>query len=104
MPLKAEKDPEKKAKDLAWATAVKARDKACVWCGSTARLAADHIFSRKVLSTRWDTRNGLALCCGCHLFRKKYEPFVWALMVIDKIGMEMARTLQLLHTKQEADR
>lgn len=104
MPLKAEKDPEKKAKDLAWASAVKTRDKACVWCGSTSRLAGDHIFSRKVLATRWYIWNGLTLCCGCHMFKKKYEPMEWALMVIDRLGMDVVRELQRLHTKQEADR
>lgn len=100
MPLKAEKDPEKKAKDLAWASAVKTRDKACVWCGSTSRLAADHIFSRKVLATRWYIWNGLTLCCGCHLFRKKFEPFVWALMVIKKIGWATVQELEELHRQK----
>lgn len=100
--MSSKSDKKWKAEDTAWATAIKARDKACVWCGSTSRLAADHIFSRKRLSTRWELDNGVALCCGCHLFKKRFEPMEWALVVLERVGKDRLMQLLTKH-KEKAD-
>ena len=89
---------EKEEKDKIWANAVKERDgHKCQWCGTTNRLTADHIFSRKVLATRWVVANGLVLCVGCHIFKKRYEPMEWALVVIRKLGLKKIEELEELH-------
>lgn len=50
------------------------RDKhACKRCGQPSRgghkgLQWAHIYSRRYLSVRWDPRNSVALCPGCHLW------------------------------------
>ena len=45
-----------------------ARDDGCQWCGRLDRqMQWAHVRSRRYLSTRWDTRNSLKLCGGCHL-------------------------------------
>ena len=40
----------------------------CELCGKTGLLHAHHVFSRRCLNTRWNTRNGLCLCPSCHTF------------------------------------
>jgi len=46
----------------------------CERCGKTERLQCSHIYSRKNKWLRWDTENGMALCCGCHFFWWHQEP------------------------------
>lgn len=56
--------------DKLWADIIK--NKAgwiCEWCGKTkiqVMMNAAHIIRRGNKSTRWDIRNGLCLCVGCH--------------------------------------
>lgn len=45
---------------------VRARDGACVRCGSTQNLQAAHIVGRRAAYTRTDENNARALCPGCH--------------------------------------
>lgn len=44
----------------------------CELCGRKSTevvLHSHHIFSRRHFSTRWDIKNGLSLCNGCHLYK-----------------------------------
>jgi hypothetical protein len=62
----------KKALDVAWAVAVKARDgNRCLMCGKTANLHAHHWLIRKARSIgiRWEVDNGATLCYYCHLLQ-----------------------------------
>lgn len=59
---------------LDWKASVFIRDgRACVWCGSTERIEADHI---KPFSThpelRFDINNGRTLCHECHRTTETY--------------------------------
>jgi len=85
------------AKDRAWSMAVRQRDGKCQWCGRKDMLQADHIFSRRMNSTRWNIDNGITLCRGCHIFKKKYEPMDWGLIVIEKLSLTKIKRLQKLH-------
>jgi hypothetical protein len=38
----------------------------CQVCGKSDYLNAHHIIGRTDLRTRWDLRNGICLCSGCH--------------------------------------
>ena len=50
-----------------WVKNVKDRDKKCMKCGSTHRLAAHHIVPWvEDEEKRFDLNNGIALCCSCH--------------------------------------
>ena len=54
--------------DELWSKAVKKRDGyKCVRCGKPA-VHAHHIFSRRHKRTRWDVRNGIALCFRDHFY------------------------------------
>lgn len=48
----------------------------CEECGTSSDLQWAHGFSRRYRNTRWDTRNGFALCRGCH-FRFTHRPLEW---------------------------
>lgn len=59
----------KKADDL-WAKIIKIRDGyKCQRCQSTHKqLNSCHFYSRAAKSVRWDLKNGVCLCVGCHFF------------------------------------
>ena len=59
---------ERNKADKQWAQAVRARDKVCQICGSDKNLNSHHVLPRTLLDTRWDVRNGITLCVGCHKF------------------------------------
>jgi len=41
-------------------------NKSCAFCGSPGPLECHHIVRRRKLLTRWDWKNGIALCPVCH--------------------------------------
>lgn len=57
----------KKALDKLWSIYVRTRDGRCTFCQKKGgKLDANHIMSRRHLSTRWDVKNGNSLCFTCH--------------------------------------
>jgi hypothetical protein len=42
----------------------------CEVCGETGYLNAHHIIGRLNKIVRWDLKNGVCLCSGCHTFRR----------------------------------
>lgn len=55
--------------DYNWANIVKERaNNCCEICGSNKSINAHHVISRRILRTRWDLRNGIALCSSHHFF------------------------------------
>ena len=55
--------------DEAWSRAILSKG-VCEVCGETQFLNPHHIEGRRNLRLRWDLRNGVCLCSGCHIFRK----------------------------------
>jgi len=53
-----------------WSEIVRARDKTCVFCGTSESLHAHHaiVHAGRSNAVRYDTRNGLTLCAKHHLF------------------------------------
>ena len=47
-------------------TLVRRRDRRCVTCGEARGLQCSHFFSRRHLQTRFDLRNGHAMCAACN--------------------------------------
>jgi hypothetical protein len=60
----------KKELDVIWSAKVRERDGKCVLCGKTKSLQAHHYIRTKArsLKYRWDIRNGVTLCYGCHMY------------------------------------
>jgi hypothetical protein len=60
----------KKKLNKLWSLAVRKKYPRCVLCGSSNHLQAHHAIVRRArsLATRWDIRNGIALCVKCHLW------------------------------------
>ena len=66
----------KRKLDKLWSAYIRQRDKVCTFCGrSDGKLDANHIMSRRHTATRWDVRNGNALCFTCH--RRFHDDPVW---------------------------
>lgn len=69
---------------------IRARDKACVLCGSVEKLTNGHIFSRVAYSTRWDTTddgNCHCQCWDCN-YRHEYDPYPYINWYIKKFGQD----------------
>ena len=64
------RDPRKKLAaqlDALWSHLVKHRSgNKCQRCLSIVAVQAHHIIERRYTATRWDLRNGIALCLNCH--------------------------------------
>lgn len=74
------KQLDKKA-DALWSKCVRARDKRCVLCGSDSALQAHHwILTRNQSSKyKFDLRNGVTLCYGCHIHGVHRNPSIYLL-------------------------
>lgn len=59
----------------------------CVWCfrDDYDKLQCAHIFSRTYRNTRWDLRNMICLCAGCH-FRSHKEPLIFTERIRSHMG------------------
>lgn len=60
----------KKELDALWSAKGRERDGKCALCGKTKSLQAHHYIKTKArsLKYRWDLRNGITLCYGCHMY------------------------------------
>lgn len=56
--------------DKAWSKSILSKGK-CEVCGKSENLNGHHIEGRRNMALRWDTRNGVCLCAGCHVFKKE---------------------------------
>lgn len=66
--------------DDAWSIAVKVKaGYKCEVCGSTSSLNSHHIVGRRNRTTRWDIKNGVALCVKHHKFgiESAHEDPLW---------------------------
>ena len=80
--MKSEAKKLKDELDRYWSLYVRKRDNKCILCGGyegeTGRLQAHHwIVSRgDSLRYKFDVRNGVALCYGCHIHRVHTNPTI----------------------------
>lgn len=83
--------------DRLWSEVIR-KDGYCIRCGKTRdeiTLQAAHIISRRYTGTRWDLRNGLPLCVGCHHWGHQH-PLEFESFVIDTIGATVYAELRQL--------
>jgi hypothetical protein len=96
--VRRRKTPKRKLKDYLdglWSRLTKEiHGKVCVWCGKVEGLQSDHIISRSYSQTRWRIENAVILCGGCHIFRKKRDPYGWAQMVNKVRGVDTVEALR----------
>lgn len=59
--------------DRKWAAIVRDMDGRCVYCHSSAYLAAHHIKGRSCKSTRFLYANGITLCPAHHVFSSEFS-------------------------------
>ena len=68
--------------DELWSKKVRERDNKCILCGKyigqPEKLQAHHwiITRARSLKYRWDLRNGVSLCYGCHICQVHHNPSV----------------------------
>lgn len=68
----------------------------CQRCGrhpGEVTLQCAHILSRKYTATRWDEKNALSLCVGCHHWGHS-NPLEWMLWLEEKFGLAYIKGLQ----------
>ena len=101
--MKKEISKLKKENDKIWSLIIRKKANfTCEMCGTqTNKLEAHHIFSRRHILLRWDTRNGIGLCYYCHLQRAHREPVEFAEWIKEKIGTRLYNKLKKL-SRQEA--
>lgn len=48
----------------------------CEWpcCGRVENLQCSHIYTRDLLSVRWDLKNAFCFCAGCHKYKWHMHP------------------------------
>ena len=70
-----------KKADALWSLCVRSRDKECVLCGSKSSLQAHHWILTRNQSNKYkyDLRNGVSLCYGCHIHGVHRNPSVYLL-------------------------
>ena len=63
--------------DRVFSLLIRTRDDwTCKACGSIKNPQCAHIVSRRYRATRWDSRNAVCLCAGCHV-RFTFDPLAW---------------------------
>ena len=70
----------------------------CAWCKITdySKLQCAHIFSRTYRNTRWDLKNLLPLCAGCH-FKAHKDPLGFTELVKLQLGSYEYEMLRQRH-------
>ena len=92
------KKEQVKKLDVLWAKMI--RKVNCEWCGKIGNQHAHHIMSRRYRNTRWDLRNGVSLCAGCHLFRLKENPIEYTKWVTK---YKTAKSISWLERRAKAE-
>jgi len=81
--------------DYLWGTIIVLKDRHCQLCYRNARLEPHHFFTRKMHSNvRWDTRNGILLCHGCHQWKAQSHSEQIRDILIKRIGEEEFEALK----------
>lgn len=101
----------KKELDGLWSAKVRERDGKCVMCGKVGKgLQAHHYLKSRArsLKYRWDLRNGITLCYGCHMYGvHKTASFDVVSALVDyvlKNGILTAREVgEIAHDKDKRD-
>lgn len=84
--------------DRVFSLYIRARDGACVQCGTTENLTCGHVFSRVAFSTRWDEEN--AFCqCSSHNMRHEYDPYPFLELVRERLGEQRLQELHRRYTQ-----
>ena len=98
--------------DRRFAKLIKLRDcGTCQWCGKMhGKMDTSHLFSRRHINLRWDTRNACLKCFNCHIERWHGNPCEgreWLIGVIGAVAYDklrlMANTTSKAPTQWEMD-
>lgn len=82
--------------DKLWSQMIRERDGKCRRCGKEPPeviLQAAHVISRRYKAIRWDLRNGIGLCIGCHHWAHK-QPVEFDWWVQELLGKETYESLR----------
>lgn len=66
----------------------------CLKCGTPHNLQCAHVFSRRYTAVRWDERNAVPLCRGCHVYFT-HRPIEWEDWIVATIGMDVYNSLRI---------
>ena len=78
---------QKERTDAAFSKYIRARDGACVLCGSVEALQCSHVFTKNAHgSVRWDEMNAHAMCAACHTKHHRSDPGAYIEWMIERYG------------------
>jgi len=86
--------------DVITSKIIRARDGACVQCGSIENLTNGHVFSRRHNATRWDILgdgNCHCQCWGCN-YKHSYDNYEYYKWYTNKFGVEAFENLRARYT------
>lgn len=81
---KGKKTKDKELADELFAKLVRSAGK-CRKCGKTYNLQCAHVISRGYMGTRYDFKNAICLCSGCHVWFTHHE-LEWEDWVAENLG------------------
>ena len=93
MPKKPSRTTLRNKCDRLFSLYIRDRDKVCVRCGTTQNLQCAHVFSRIYMKVRFDPRNAVALCAGCHKYMTHYG-IQWEEFIRGRMGDEAYEELR----------
>jgi 5-methylcytosine-specific restriction endonuclease McrA len=86
------KKPDQKTCDKLLTPLVKKLSPKCLLCGNPTQVAHHHVHKSKSLVLRYDLRNLIPLCNGCH-FKLHYNESYWASKIVEKKGLKWFKEL-----------
>lgn len=96
MPKKSSVKTLRDKADKLWSLMIRQRDGRCRRCGrgqGEVVLQAAHVISRRYKAIRWDERNGITLCRGCHHWNH-HQPVEFDWWVQELIGKDVYEALR----------
>ena len=84
---------EKKLLDRLWQEEITGGQCSILGCNKQGT-EGHHIFKRRYLNTRWEIRNGRALCNGHHQWAETH-PQAYEVLIIEDVGIEAYEVLRM---------
>lgn len=82
---KAKRTTLRNKADRLFSLYIRGRDRVCVKCGRQVNLQCAHVFSRRYMNVRFDPRNAVTLCAGCHKYFT-HNPIEWEDFMVERMG------------------
>lgn len=78
---------------------IRARDKACIICGSQEKLECSHFYTKRSHEVvRWNEKNAHAMCSACHVRHHNIDQVTYTVWMQETYGEQFDYLVRLAHT------